>query len=369
MHQYSWAQPSARRPRAAPGGYKLAGPWGARRTPARTHALGPGTGKSGGGPSTLATPPSSRSRAPAASRSPRFSQVPMVASTPRKSHSESFVRQTGGPALGTAPARGPWGFRHQGTLRRQTPTSEHARFRARNGEERGRTQQALNPATLPLKSPQKHRVHPASVKGPWSTIAVARCPLAGGPTAPYRADPVWPHIVCSGSMRLCENGGPPPLPFQEGRRRISRARPAGAARLRMGTLEEESARKGDSNPGCNYPVRGYSPSMHFFWGGDMPHYSPPLTFRRGRAGFLCMVASSRGRPARGSQTCTLAGVPRPAPRVAAAYMRAGRRARVEVVRAGWHAQAQAPGRCQKVRTGRWAHACARRGGRRRARHV
>ena len=57
------------------------------------------------------------------------------------------------------------------------------------------------------------------------------------------------------------------------------ARPArrsrtGATRLRMGG-EEESARTGDSNPGCNYLVRGYSPSMHFFCGADMPHYSPP----------------------------------------------------------------------------------------------
>ena len=96
------------------------------------------------------------------------------------------------------------------------------------------------------------------------------------------------------------------------------------ARLRMGG-EEESARTGDSNPGCNYLVRGYSPSMHFFWGGDMPHYSPPLPFRRGREGCPCVLASSRGRPAQGSRTCALAGVPRPVPR--AAYVRDGPRAR------------------------------------------
>ena len=86
----------------------------------------------------------------------------------------------------------------------------------------------------------------------------------------------------------------------------------GEARLRTGG-EEESARTGDSNPGCNYLVRAYSPSMHFFWGGNMPHYSPPLPFRWGRAGCPCVMASPRGRPARGSQTCVLAGVPRPAP--------------------------------------------------------
>ena len=90
--------------------------------------------------------------------------------------------------------------------------------------------------------------------------------------------------------------------------------------------EEESARTGDSNPGCNYLVRGYIPSIHFFWGGDMPHYSPPLPFRLGRAGCLCLLASTLGgrgrsrwlvcpgtRPASRPHTCVLAGVPRPAP--------------------------------------------------------
>ena len=138
-------------------GSVIEGPRGARCSPARTHALGPGTGKSGGGPSALATPPHSRSRAPPASRPLRFSQGPMVASPPRKSHSERFVRQTRGPALGTAPARGPWGFCHHGTSRCQMPTSEHARFRARNSEQLGRTRRARNPATLGLKSPQQHQ--------------------------------------------------------------------------------------------------------------------------------------------------------------------------------------------------------------------
>ena len=60
----SRAQPSARRPPAARGGSVITEPRGARRPPARTHAVGPGTGKSGGGPYALATPPRSRSRAP-----------------------------------------------------------------------------------------------------------------------------------------------------------------------------------------------------------------------------------------------------------------------------------------------------------------
>ena len=45
----------------------------------------------------------------------------------------------------------------------------------------------------------------------------------------------------------------------------------------------------------------------------MPHYSPPLPFRWGQAGYPCVLPSPRGRPARGSRTCALAGVPRPAP--------------------------------------------------------
>ena len=88
-----------------------------------------------------------------------------------------------------------------------------------------------------------------------------------------------------------------------------------------GTLEDGRGGgirpNGDSNPGCNYLVRGYSPSMHFFWGGDMTHYSPPLPFRRGRAGCPCALASPHGRPAWGSRSSTLAGVPRPSPRVTA----------------------------------------------------
>ena len=74
------AQPSAWRPRAAPGGYELAGHRGARRPQARTHALGLGTGKSGGGPSALATPPHSRSRAPS-----------RIASTPPQSGAHGLL--------------------------------------------------------------------------------------------------------------------------------------------------------------------------------------------------------------------------------------------------------------------------------------
>ena len=123
--------------------------------------------------------------------------------------------------------------------------------------------------------------------------------------------------------------------------------PAGtcpARRSRMGG-EEESARTGDSNPGCNYLVRGYSPSMHFFWGGDMPHYSPPLPFSR-----------------------ALCGVPRPVPQVTLAtqrgdggWMLAGGHAPSAVMEDG-RARTRWP-------AGRRARARARRGGCGRARNA
>ena len=138
------------------------------------------------------------------------------------------------------------------------------------------------------------------------------------------------------------------------------ARPAwgswtSAARLRTGG-EEESPQTGDSNPGCNCLVRGYSPSMHFFWGGDMPHYSPPLPFRRGRAGARAFCPA-RGAPGSGvavlravsrAQTCVPVRAPGPG-------------AGVAVLRAVWRAQARAPGHAGR-------RARARRGGRGRPRH-
>ena len=96
----------------------------------------------------------------------------------------------------------------------------------------------------------------------------------------------------------------------------------------------------------------------------MPHYSPPLPFRRGIAGSPCVLASPRRRPARGSRRFTLAGVPRPAspgrgsvharwpvgPRPCAARGSrscalaggppAAPRARVADVQAGWRAHAR-----------------------------
>ena len=174
-------------------------------------------------------------------------------------------------------------------------------------------------------------------------------PAAGlaphGPPCALRADPTrLPHTICSGTMRACENGGPPPLlflgggrppplPKWEGRREASsssppvfgrggasgaqaggpRPRPGsrlGAAHLRTGG-EEECTGTADNNPGCNYLVRGYSPSMHYFWRGDMPHFSSPLPFQRGARG--CRAAAVRRPwPARaGHSRSRAAAVPRP----------------------------------------------------------
>ena len=185
------------------------------------------------------------------------------------------------------------------------------------------------------------------------------------PPCALRADPTrLPHTICSGTMRACENGGPPPLPFLggeerppplpkwEGRREASSSSPpvfgrggvsgaqAGGPRPRPGSRlsaahlrtggEEECTGTADTNPGCNYLVRGYSPSMHYFWRGDMPHFLPPLPFqpragarpRRARSG--PRVAGSGGpptprsrrafdlgRPERGASACRAAVVPDP----------------------------------------------------------
>ena len=115
------------------------------------------------------------------------------------------------------------------------------------------------------------------------------------PPCALRADPTrLPHTICSGTMRACENGGPPPLPFSggeerppplpkwEGRREASSSSPpvfgrggasgaqAGGLRMRPGSRlgvahlrtggEEECTGTADTNPGCYYLVRGYSPS-------------------------------------------------------------------------------------------------------------
>ena len=215
------AQPSARRPPAARGGSVITEPRGARRPPAGKHAAGPGTGKSGGEPQrpqprhALALEPPQAARLP-----PRLSQGPAVSSPPRESHSVSFA----GPALGTAPASGPWGFRHHGTSRRQTRTSEQARRRAGNGEERGRTPAPATPHAPALEPPASRGAYARLSQGPMVCYSRRGVPAGRGAHRTTRPAPTpgSPPIVCSGTTRTCENRGPPPLPFWEGRRRIGR---------------------------------------------------------------------------------------------------------------------------------------------------
>ena len=121
-------------------------------------------------------------------------------------------------------------------------------------------------------------------------------PILGGEETYWegRRDASSPPVLKSAMRRAQARA-----PGRAGRRAHAQARGTrtSAARFRTGG-EEESPRTGDSNPGCNCLVRGYSPSMHFFWGGDMPRYSPPLPFRRGRAGCPCVLPNPRGPPAR-----------------------------------------------------------------------
>ena len=145
------AQPSAGRPRAAPGGYKLGAPDAHQRarnpatlplaSPRRIASTPPQSGAHGhvtaqklpqrqprspdpwprplhgvrtlplgatslrdlGASDAHTTPPRSRSRAPASSRPPRLSQGPIVASPPKNCQSASRFHQTRCPALGTRP--------------------------------------------------------------------------------------------------------------------------------------------------------------------------------------------------------------------------------------------------------------------------
>ena len=168
LSQYSWAQPSARRPPAARGGSVITEPRGARRPPARKHAAGPGTGKSGGEPQRPQPRHAPALEPPQAARlPPRLSQGPAVSSPPRESHSVSFA----GPALGEAPASGPWGFRHHGTSRRQTPTSAQARRRAGNGEERGRTPAPATPPRSRSRAPTSRTASPPPQPGARGLVA------------------------------------------------------------------------------------------------------------------------------------------------------------------------------------------------------
>ena len=202
------------------------------------------------------------------------------------------------------------------------------------------------------RTPSRIAFIAASVRGPWSHYHLEIATAPAGFTRPG----AQPSARRPAQSR--RDASSPPVFMSAGRKAHARDRSRvrahgagvtdGCSTLEDGR-EEECARTKDSNPGYDYLVRGYSPSMHFFWRGDMPHYSPPLPSQRGRAGCPFMLArgqtaraqrgvtvvcagrrapgraqgQDRGRarwlagrrpcPAWGSRTCTLAGGPSPVP--------------------------------------------------------
>ena len=139
----------------------------------RFYNAGPGTGKSGGEPQRSQPRHAPALEPPQAARlPPRLSQGPVVSSPPTESHSVSFA----GPALGKAPARGPWGFRHHGTWRRQTPTSVQARRRAGNREERGRTPALATPPRSRSRSPTSRTASSPPQSGARGLVAPQNIP-------------------------------------------------------------------------------------------------------------------------------------------------------------------------------------------------
>ena len=233
------------------------------------------------------------------------------------------------------PARFPWDGCPCGKIERHLQVTQRPPLASRPGPVSTQRRTGARIRTPHGRPPARAWLRQRAELVPWP-------PPEALPPCALRADPMrLPHTICSGTMRACENGGPPPLPFSggeerppplpkwEGRREASsssppvfgrggasgaqaggpRPRPGsrlGAAHLRTGG-EEECTRTADTNPGCNYLVRGYRPSMHYFWRGDMPHFSSPLLFQRGARG--CRTATvprphggravDLGRPERG----------------------------------------------------------------------
>ena len=254
---------------------------------------------------------------------------------------------------------------------------------AGNGDERGRTPRSQPRHTHAQEPPRGIASTPP--QGPMVYYSRRPLPAERGPrrTAPSTLTPKPPHIPYSGTMWACGNGGPPPLPVSP---RLAR-RPAGHARWQLAGSrpseahfrtggEEECARTGDTNPGCNYLVRGYSPSMHFFRRGNRPHFSPPLPFRRGCAGRPCRRAAAVPRPprrARRRPRPARAGRPRvpgrgclPAPTAGTTSTSAGPPCVLARGRAPATAGGQAPRSQRRARCRGWLQRTLEREGRRNA---
>ena len=108
-----------------------------------------------------------------------------------------------------------------------------------------------------------------------------------------------PPVFGRGGALGAQPGGPRPRPGSR----------LGTAHLRTGG-EEECTGTADTNPGCNYLVRGYSPSMHYLWRGDIPHFSSPLPFQRGARGCRAAAVPQLPRRARRRPRPARSGHPR-----------------------------------------------------------
>ena len=175
-----------------PCSHELAGPRGARCPPAHTHALGPGKGKSGAGPSTLATLPRSRSRTP--------SRIVFTAASVMGPWSHHHLEIATAPAGFTRPGAQPSARRPPAACggcllagprsARRPPARTHALGPGKRKSGGGPSTLATPPRSR-MRTPRHIASTAASVRGPWSAIAGARCQLAGGSAAHHmmRADP------------------------------------------------------------------------------------------------------------------------------------------------------------------------------------
>ena len=164
------AQPSARRPPAARGGSIIMGPRGASRPPACTHAVGPGTGKSGGGPYALTTPPRSRSRVPSKPHgvSPSSVRSPWPRHRLENPTAKALLARPGAQPSARRPPTARGGSVITGPRgASRPPTRTHAVWPG-TGKSGGRPYALATPPRSRSRAPSKpHGVRPASVRGPW----------------------------------------------------------------------------------------------------------------------------------------------------------------------------------------------------------